>query len=216
MALRVLAGYADGGLAPETYRALVKNVPIGSLELVNVSGGISNYWHEFRKRWVGKYDLMTVEQDNVITPEIIPSFNMCDELWCTYSYIGPPHMTDRTLTKSLGCTRFSTRLQREVPIQEISDKDYFSWYLIDYRLAVVLGEKGYEPHVHGEVEHLHPYVNETRLIDQEKRLFKESQEVTKRNPSAVLAHVGLDLEDGIAPEKDSGSSPQGRKPASDS
>ena len=144
--LRVLACYNGDALHPRTYRALVKYVPIGTLELVNVNGNVSNYWHAFRARWQGAFDLMTVEQDNVITAEVIPSFESCEEPWCVYEYDGPPHLEpdDRILKASLGCTRFSRELQRDVPITEISVEDYFTWHLIDFRVAVVLKNKGYE------------------------------------------------------------------------
>src|SRR5580704_14940007 len=115
--LRVLACYTSHGLRQETYRSLVRNVPIGSLEMVNVSGDLGTYWREFRKRWNGNHDLMTVEQDNVITPDVIPSFNMCPEPWCVFEYEGPPNMLNRGaedcwLKTSLGCTRFSQQLQQ--------------------------------------------------------------------------------------------------------
>jgi hypothetical protein len=98
----------------------------------------------------------------------------------------------------LGCTRFSQSLQKQVPVQEISDKDYFSWYLIDYRISVTLSDKGYEPHVHGEVEHLHySYAENPAQISKETQLKEVSLELTRKNPSAVLAHVGMDIKDGI-------------------
>lgn len=170
--MRVLACYAGQQLNPRTYRALVKNVPIGLLEMVNVEGNVSNYWHEFRRRWRGEYDLMTVEQDNVITSDIIPSFQMCDEPWCVYEYIGPPHMSDRWLATSLGCSRFSRYLQQDVPVSEISDKDYFTWHLIDFRLGIVLRDKGYTPHVHGRVEHLHAYETDPKSIAKDAELHR--------------------------------------------
>lgn len=159
MSMRVLACYNGDSLRPETYRALVKYVPLGTLELVNVAGNVSNYWRQFRARWIGEFDLMTVEQDNVITAEMIPSFAMCDEPWCVYAYEGPPHM-DELMDTALGCTRFTAALQQAVPVKEISESDYFSWQFIDYRLSVVLQQKGYKPHVHGEVKHLHDYNTE--------------------------------------------------------
>lgn len=158
--MRVLACYNGSSLRPETYRSLVKYVPVGSLEMVNVSGNISNYWRQFRARWLGEFDLMTVEQDNVITAEMIPSFSMCDEPWCVYAYEGPPHMEGELMDTALGCTRFTAALQKAVPAKEISESDYFSWQFIDYRLSVVLQQKGYRPHVHGEVQHLHDYDKE--------------------------------------------------------
>jgi len=202
--LRVLGCYAGGGLRQETHRSLVKNVPIGCLEMVNVSGDISTYWLEFRKRWTGKHDLVTVEQDNVLTPEMLPSFNMCDEPWCVYEYEGPVNMvsrgaSDRYLKTSLGCTRFSQRLQQEVPWTEFSKKDYFSWYLIDYRIAVVLGKKGYSPHIHGEVEHLHDYASDPGRLIKEDELYNEAIDKTKRDPKSILGHPGMELEDaGVA------------------
>ncbi len=199
--LRVLACYAGSGLLPETYRSLTRYVPIGCLELVNVSGDLSTYWLEFRKRWVGKWDLMTVEQDNVLDGEMIPSFNACPEPWCVYEYEGPENMVsrgaaDRMLKTSLGMTRFSRQLQLEVPVTEISNKDYFSWYLIDYRIAVVLGKKGYSPHIHGTVEHLHDYPEDKNRLAKEDDLYKAAIEKTKKDPSAVLGHPGMEIEDG--------------------
>ena len=169
--LRVLNCYVGQCLRPETYRALVNNVPIGSLEMINVAGNVSRYWSEFRKRWVGKYDLMTVEQDNVITPDMIPSFNMCDQPWCVYAYDGPFHMDDRTIKTGLGCTRFSAGLQREIPVEMIHDKDYFTWNLLDYRIAIVLTDHGYEPHVHGRVQHLHGYSDDDSFNEKQKTII---------------------------------------------
>jgi hypothetical protein len=199
--LRVFAGFTDTGMCPETYRALVKYVPIGSLELVNVTGDLSAYWQEFRKRWNSKHDLMTVEQDNVITGEVIPSFNACPHPWCVYEYEGPPNMiargaSDCKLRTSLGCTRFSQKLIADVPIEDISARDYFAWYLIDYRVACVLGKKGYKPHVHGEVAHLHNYTTDRGKILKEDEIYKESVNKTKKDPTAVLGHAGMEIEDG--------------------
>lgn len=200
--LRVLACYAGTSMRQETYRALTRYVPIGCLELVNVSEDISTYWLEFRKRWNGKHDLMTVEQDNVITGEMIPSFSMCDKPWCVYEYEGPPNMVNRgaqdnILRTGLGCTRFSQSLQQEIPVTEISAKDYFSWYLIDYRIATVLGKRGYAPHIHGRVEHLHDYTTDRARIIKEDELFQEAVNKTKKDPKAVLGHPGMEIEDGL-------------------
>jgi hypothetical protein len=197
--LRVFAGYVGSGLRPETYRSLVRYVPIGCLEMVNVSGDLSTYWLEFRKRWVGNYDLVTVEQDNVINGEILPSFNLCPEPWCVYEYEGPHNMTsrgapDRMLKTSLGCTRFSQQLQKEVPITDISKKDYFSWYLIDYRIAIVLAKKGYSPHIHGVIDHLHDYGSSPDRLGKEDQLWYEAQEKTRRDPNAILAHPGMEVD----------------------
>jgi hypothetical protein len=168
--LKVLACYVSKSLKRETYRALVDYVPIGSLEMVEVSHDVSAYWHEIRKRWNGEDDLLIVEQDNVITAETIPSFNMCDKPWCTYWYPGPPGMVDNKLTKSLGCTRFSAELQKAVPYPAITDKEYFIWHMIDARVADALELRGYAPHVHGEVKHLHTYDMTDEEIAQDRAM----------------------------------------------
>jgi hypothetical protein len=174
--MRVLACYAGNQLRPETYRALVRYVPVSCLEMVNVEGNVSNYWHEFRRRWKADYELITVEQDNVITADVLPSFQMCTQPWCVFEYLGPPHMSDRWLATSLGCSRFSRSLQAEVPISEISESDYFTWHLIDFRLGIVLREKGYTPHVHGQVDHLHAYETDPTAIANDAALHKLARE----------------------------------------
>ncbi len=158
--MRVLACYADG-LRQEAYRAMVNNIPVGSLEMVNVSGDPTAYWREFRARWRGEYDLMTVEQDNVITADCFSSFAACDQPWCSYAYQaqGPGDGT----VNSMGCARFARELQRAVPFsqgdvddQRMSAADYH-WQWMDAVMAGCFRDKGFEPHVHGEVEHLHDY-----------------------------------------------------------
>src|SRR5882762_7060357 len=119
--MRILAPFVRGKMAAEAYRALIQNAPIGQMELIETGYDQSAYWWELRRRWNGEDDLMIVEQDNVIGPEVIPSFNMCPEPWCCYEYLGPPGMDfdgtgeGRILRKSLGCTRFSMQLQIDVP-----------------------------------------------------------------------------------------------------
>jgi len=159
--MRVLACYNGDSLRSETYDALVKHIPVGALELVNVSGDACNYWHELRNRWTGEYDLVTVEQDNVITAETIPSFAACAEPWCCYEY----ELEDQRMCRiGLGCTRFSAELQRTVPVSEISGSAWFTWHILDYRVFTTVQRFGFEPHVHGQVEHLHDYNAVTNAI----------------------------------------------------
>ena len=161
--MRVLAPFIRGGMARETYNALTKYTPLGSLEMVETGYDVSAYWWELRRRWSGEDDLMIVEQDNVIDAEVVPSFQECMEPWCAFEYLGPPGMDvdgtgeGRILRKSLGCTRFSAQLMNDVPAETISDKDYFVWHLLDMRISRMLEMRGYAPHVHGEVKHCHRY-----------------------------------------------------------
>lgn len=181
--MRVLAPFVRGQMTREAYRALMEYVPIGSLEMVETSYDTSAYWWELRRRWNGEDDLMIVEQDNVITAEVVPSFNMCDKPWCCYEYQGPPGMdTDgtgegRILRKSLGCTRFSADLQDKITAQTISDKDYFVWHLLDMRIARLLEIHGYEPHVHGSVKHCHKYTTDETQIFKDRAMRVASMQV---------------------------------------
>lgn len=182
--MRVLAPFIRGSQPREAYRALVEYVPIGSLEMVETGYDTSAYWWELRRRWNGEDDLMIVEQDNVITAEVIPSFNACDKPWCVYEYLGPPGMDvdgtgeGRILRKSLGCTRFSAELQDKVTAAMISDKDYFVWHLLDMRIARLLEMHGYESHVHGAIKHCHRYTTDPEKIfkDRAMRLAGMQQE----------------------------------------
>lgn len=185
--MRVLAPFVRGKMSGETYRALVKYVPIGSLELIETGYNVSAYWWELRRRWTGEDDLMIVEQDNVITSEVIPSFSECDEPWCSYSYLGPPGMDvdgsgeGRILRKSLGCTRFGAQLMKDVPAETISGNDYFAWHLLDMRVSSMLEIRGYSPHVHGTIKHAHIY--ETDPVKVEKDRVMRSAAMS---PNAVL------------------------------
>jgi len=191
--MRILAPYVRGKMARETYRSLMEYSPIGYLEMVETGHDPSAYWHELRRRWNGEDDLMIVEQDNVITAEVIPSFNMCDEPWCCYEYIGPPGMDIdgtgemRILRKSLGCTRFSAQLQEDVPAVTISENDYFIWHLLDMRIASMLEIRGYSPHVHGAIKHVHKYDTDPAKVA--KDLAMRAAGMT---PGAI--HVPNDLE----------------------
>jgi hypothetical protein len=73
----------------------------------------------------------------------------------------------RILRKSLGCTKFSAELQAKITATMISDKDYFVYHLLDMRLSRLLEIHGYEPHVHGQIEHCHKYTTD------EKEIFKD-------------------------------------------
>jgi hypothetical protein len=171
--VRVLACFVRGQQSAKAYRALVKYAPLGALEMIETGRDVSDYWHAIRARWTADDDLVTVEQDNVITSEVLPSFGECDQPWCSYAYLGPPGMDidgtgeGRILRKSLGCTKFSAELQAKITATMISDKDYFVYHLLDMRLSRLLEIHGYEPHVHGQIEHCHKYTTD------EKEIFKD-------------------------------------------
>lgn len=131
-------------------------------ELVDVTGDQFGYWREIRTRWQGTGDLVIVEHDIVIGPDTISSLEGCDRDWCSFSY---DIFGCKVLTSSLGCTRFSAALQRAVSLDEVAasfaDCPHCEgkgcwWHLDNYLAAFLLG-RGFEPHVHGTVEHLHDY-----------------------------------------------------------
>jgi hypothetical protein len=174
--VRVLAPFIRGQMARETYNALTKYIPLGSLEMVETGYDVSAYWWELRRRWNDEDDLLIVEQDNVINAEVFPSFQECDQDWCAFEYLGPPGMDldgtgeGRILRKSLGCTRFSAQLMHDVPSETISDKEYFVWHLLDMRIAKMLEMRGYEPHIHGEVKHCHRYDTDPQKIFKDRMM----------------------------------------------
>lgn len=167
----ILTGYIPGKLCERTYDALIQYGQQYKVQVdfVDVSGSLTEYWHAIRERWTGEQDLITVEQDNVITEDTIPSFCMCSEPWCCYSYLGPEWlpMPERRMIFSLGCTKFSAGLQRAIPHEEIFG-DYAAYYLIDERFQRLFRIYGFYPHVHGEVEHLHDYENDFTKAERER------------------------------------------------
>jgi hypothetical protein len=124
-------------------------------EYIDVSGGDFAYWHEIRARWDGTDDLVIVEQDNQISQNVIPGFEACDQPWCLYAYQG--WSASVMLDQSLGCTRFSAQLQRDVPFRDFSQASV-KWDVIDRVISGCLKSREYEPHVHGVIKHHHSYV----------------------------------------------------------
>jgi hypothetical protein len=149
--MRVICCYANN-FRPETQEALDLYSP--DAIRIDTSGAQENYWHAICRYWTGEEDLVIIEQDNVITASVIPSFEACSQDWCTFQYKGlfPGSM----LTQSLGCTKFSAALQRRFPHEVIGIN--MVWHLIDFRIGKLFHDlHGLECHVHGEIEHLHDY-----------------------------------------------------------
>jgi hypothetical protein len=174
--VRILACFVRGRQSAKAYRALVKYAPLGSLEMIETGRDVSDYWHAIRARWTGDDDLVIIEQDNVITAEVLPSFAECDEPWCCFSYLGPPGLdldgsgAGRVLMKSLGCTKFSADLQAKITATMISDKEYFVFHLLDMRLSRLLEVHDYQPHVHGAIEHCHKYTTDEQAIFKDRAM----------------------------------------------
>ncbi len=174
--MRVLFAYAYHP-HPAALKALSLYAP--DAERVDTSGPQQTYWREICKRWNGTDDLVIIEQDNEITAEVLPSFAACDKDWCTYSYQGL--FQDATLTRSLGCVKFSAALQRRFPSETIAGPNMV-WHLIDFRFGMLFHDlHGLESHVHGSIRHFHDYKN-----DPLHQRGIRPQPVTENNPDGSL------------------------------
>jgi hypothetical protein len=161
--MRVFCCYTN--LSKGTERTVRVYAP--EAEFVKTEGDYG-YFDFLNEQWNGESDLVIIEQDIEITEEVIPSFRDCSEQWCVFSYQGPPDMG--YLHRSIGCTRFSASLQKEMPILFSSNyvrryrpngfEVQVHWQWIDnFMWAVFAGAKGDKAtsHVHGEVCHRHSY-----------------------------------------------------------
>lgn len=165
--MRVLCAYASDGLRPEAAQALAKYAP--SAETVNTEGDYG-YWQAIEERWDGKQPLVIIEQDIIITADVVPSFETCDQDWCSFGYPcfiyphsgGLPHVGRWLL--GFGCVKFSAEFQRKFPLSEISLIPV-KWTEIDRTIVSYVLPQGGSVHDHGDVQHLHDYTFAARLFD---------------------------------------------------
>jgi hypothetical protein len=161
-----LCCYAGGGFRAEAAEALSQFAP--SAETVSAEGDYG-YWQAIADRWDGKQPLVIIEQDNVITEDVIPSFETCDRDWCSFAYpcFIYPHQgglpsVGRWLL-GFGCVRFSAEFQREFPLEQISETPV-GWMDIDRTIVSYLLPQGAAVHDHGDIQHLHDYTFAARLF----------------------------------------------------
>lgn len=137
-------------------------------EYVDTSASDQAYGEAIAARWNIGGDLVTVEHDNEITAEVLPSFAACPEPWCTYAYeIFAPPWTMICET-ALGCTKFSAEFQAKFDFTErvlngvcvqCHVVHQHHWGDLDARIATqVATYEQLSPHVHGQVNHYHPYL----------------------------------------------------------
>jgi hypothetical protein len=105
--MRIACFYAD--LHPATKAALP---PVAELVWTGADDG--HYWRELMARWGGG-DLVTIEQDVEIHDQVIPQFEACGSLWCTFPYVYDPALPGQLATGALGCAKFSAQCQRQFP-----------------------------------------------------------------------------------------------------
>ncbi|MGH7240131.1 MAG: hypothetical protein ACREHG_08715 [Candidatus Saccharimonadales bacterium] len=129
-----------------------------------------DYNNALMSRWGSGEDIVIIEGDKEITDEVIPSFEACNEPWCTYSYYTFPTPYQRLITVGLGCTKYSADLQRQIPAEEISQPHLETlpcpdcdgkgcWRYMDTRISFAILNRCivFTPHVHGELNHYHEY-----------------------------------------------------------
>jgi len=165
--MRVICCYT-GRIHPRAADALKRFAP--DCEYVETRG-LYGYGEAIAERWTGESDLVIIEGDKVITEEVLPSFERCNRHWCTYQYdIFPPPCT-RTAFNGLGCTKYSALVQQVITPEESVFAHDVNWEpcrqcdsrgcyrYIDSRINRALERHGHsqQPHIHGEIEHVHEY-----------------------------------------------------------
>lgn len=85
-------------------------------EWVEVSGDPLAYWRTMLEHWVPDDDLIVVEHDVVLRPDVLVQFDECPEPWCVFGYADMCHEACREAwANMLGCTRFRKELIAAVP-----------------------------------------------------------------------------------------------------
>jgi hypothetical protein len=147
---RVLCCYTDA-IFPKTVQSLLMFSP--ETTFVNVTGNDRNYARAIARHWNQGEDIILVEHDIAITGITVPSFDSCDRDWCTFGF----QILDSVLFHTLGCARFSARMQAACP-----DIPIKGWRTLDTWMADMLTKAGFEYHIHGQVDHLHDYTDVIR------------------------------------------------------
>ena len=144
--------YADHVAA---YLSVARHIP--QAEHVDTAQSAYAYWDELEKRWDGSADLLTLEQHIVVHDQVLPQMEACDGDWCVFPF-GPAGASPAQLQNhGLGCTRFSARLQQQVPASLIRGKarrkcphcGSLHFAFIDGPILDCLAAAGYTaPHLH--------------------------------------------------------------------
>jgi len=134
--------------------------------------GLFGYPDLLAQFWTGESELVVIEGDKEINADVIPSFEACDEDWCTFKYKNLPPPYRKTVSIGLGCAKFSVHAQQQVSVDEFVCEDVpwqpcrlcegkGCWQQLDARLSMALEKHGIDfPHIHGSVKHHHEYDSE--------------------------------------------------------
>ena len=146
---------------PDEVKALDAYAP--QAEVIDVTGDNYAYWNTIAERWTGERDLIIIEQDIEVGPDTVPVMEQCKQDWCCYAY--PIFRTKVRLRVGLGCIKISAAAQRRIPVEKIAEgfetcaqcRGKGCWWHLDGRVAAMLKQSGFFPHVHGDVTHHHDY-----------------------------------------------------------
>ena len=121
---------------------------------VDVSGSRFDYWRVLCDWWNGE-DLTIIEHDVQASPAIFQEFTDCPEPWCYFHYSNfTPEDIEAWRWGILGCTRFRKELIGSVPSALMDmDERWRDWHYCSTGLGKTLREAGFEPHIHGVVNH---------------------------------------------------------------
>jgi hypothetical protein len=107
-----------------------------------------SYSEALAYHWDYEGDLIVIEHDIVIDENTIPSFEDCQEPWCSFKF----DVMGQDIDFALGCTKWSAEARKLV-----TPPARANWRTLDVQIRELMIWVGLQPHVHGKVAHLHPY-----------------------------------------------------------
>jgi hypothetical protein len=142
-------------LVPYTIRHKMteEGVP-SSASWVYVGNSPYDYWRVLVEWWKPR-EFTIIEHDVKASPEVFEEFAICPHHWCTFKYSNHSEENAEAWKYGiLGCTRFSAYLIKHVP-NALKDLDwrYRDWHVLSTGLGMELRNAGFEPHLHGIVDH---------------------------------------------------------------
>ncbi len=155
----ILVPYVAGMLNPETERLLGEHAP--GYERAEIDpADMSAYWRLLAEAWGDPGELIVIEHDIGVGPDVIPGFAACSQPYCTHAY-----PIDGHIAACLGCTRFSAALKAAEPdlLVEVGEDGSAGlpardWRRLDVRILDALRKRGYAQHRHlPDVLHYHKY-----------------------------------------------------------
>lgn len=146
----------DGSiLVPYTIRhALTEEGLPESASWVYVGNDKCDYWRALCEWWKPE-EFIIIEHDVRASPEVFEEFALCEQDWCTFKYNNHTEANaDAWKYGILGCTRFSAHLIKKAQ-KALKDMEwrYRDWHVLSTGLGIALREAGFEPHLHGVVDH---------------------------------------------------------------